>query len=157
MKQIYNDHKAYLCGTVSLRTKKTRTGSDFPFPKFSSGALHRVNRGFMRRATKIVYEHEACGECGGCRNGTCERRGKIRFIVQGLVWKDRKLVGFLSNVHQSKAGDGDTVRRYVKSKRKRKNFQSHKTVVYYTKNMGAVDRMDRAIRDWGLSRRGVSA
>ena len=153
MKEIFVRYRAHLCGTVSLRTKKTRTGADFPFSKFTTAAIHRVNRGYMRRATKLIYEREPCDKCKGNK---CSHRGRVLFAVQGLVWKDRKLVGFLSNVHQGKAGGNDTVERYVKSLRRRKNFQSHKTVQYYSQRMGAVDRMDRAVRDWGISRRGVS-
>lgn len=154
MEKIWELHKMHLCGTVSLSKKKSRTVNDFPFHKMSNGALSRMKRGAMRRATRPIYTRPACAGCvdAGTR---CTHRGRVKFVVQGLAWKDRKYVGFLSNVHINRADEGTFVKRWIASKRTRKNFQSHNVVKRYSRFMGAIDRIDRLVRDWGISRRGV--
>jgi hypothetical protein len=65
------------------------------------------------------------------------------------VWRDRKLVGVLDNFNVS-AGE-TTVHRYLKGAKRRLPIKTHVTIRDYSKNMNAVDRMDRAIRDWGIT------
>ena len=155
MDSIWDLYKMRLCGTISLSKKKSRTVEDNPFHKVSNAALRRKTRGDYRRATRPFYSNPPCQACTD-KQEKCKHRGPVKFVVQAISWKDKKEVGFLSNAHIHTKDEAATVKRWISKKRRRQNFQSHRVVIRYSARMGAIDRIDRAIRDWGISRRGVS-
>jgi hypothetical protein len=155
MEGLFDNYGMYLAGTTKISSKKDRTETDFPFHKLSNGALSKQHRGWWRRAVRNVYAKKSCNECSEA-GVKCKHRGRVKYVMQGFTWKDKKQCAFLSNAHVCKTSADDTVKRYVKGRRQRMNLQSHKVVRKYTRRMGAVDQLDRSNNDWGISRRGVS-
>ena len=137
MLHLWLVYKMLMVGTMRLTTKKSRTGADFPFAKLSNRALRFMKKGDYRRAVKNVTHN-----------------GKLEFVSQALVWKDRKLVGFLSN-HLVEHVDelSATVLRWDRDVRKRVAIEAHPITNDYGLHMGGVDHMDRDLSNWGSSMR----
>jgi hypothetical protein len=129
MATLWMAYKMYLVGTMKMSKKKSRTAEDFPFAKLSTGALSMVARGWLRTAVQ-------------------QFKG---YVAMAVLWKDKKLVGVLDN-HNVDKGEVK-VKRYLKGQNRRRKITSHTSVKDYSANMGAVDRMDRSIKDWGLTQR----
>jgi hypothetical protein len=133
------DYTMKLVGTVVLTKKKSRTADDYPFHKPPNPAVATQPRGTMRRAAVRVYEILATGP---------------RWLwAQALTWKDKKLVAFLSSAHVTPPTPGDTVKRWSSAHRERRDVACHTVGKAYSKYMGAVDQVDRDIRDWGMTDR----
>jgi hypothetical protein len=64
-----------------------------------------------------------------------------------MVWKDKKLVGFLHN-HLVANTEDHTVERWSPWKKKRKSNCSHEVVTDYSHHMNGVDDKDRDTADW---------
>jgi hypothetical protein len=68
-----------------------------------------------------------------------------------MVWKDRKLVGFLMNTFVSQATVGTSVERRRKG-RSVSVVPTHQGIVKYQQSYSGVDKSDRAMADWTTER-----
>ena len=125
----------FCVGTYVLSKKKSRVGRDFPFAKLSGGEMSKIPRGWSRRATQIVE---------GTFNGAVA-------IMQGTMWRDKKMVGYL-HTHKVEPTKSDTqVQRYDKATGQRIKINAPAVCADYSKYMNGVDRMDRDNADWSVS------
>eukprot|EP00041_Stephanoeca_diplocostata_P027114 m.741690 g.741690 ORF g.741690 m.741690 type:complete len:960 (+) comp23116_c4_seq1:51-2930(+) len=132
---LFSRFSMYLVGTIRLTKKLSRTAVDFPFHKFSASASKNLVRGFMRRAIMKMA-------------------GVVTYLpkhlyAQAIIWRDKKIVGFLSTCDVGPAPAECTVLRWNKVTRSKEGIAAHPVVHKYVKNMGGVDQMDRDITDWG--------
>jgi hypothetical protein len=130
MKGLWDTYNMFTVGTYSLTSKKSRTKDDYPFAKLSGRASASVPGGWMRRATKAMIGYP---------------------IYQAVIWKDKKLVGFLMNKFVGAAKVGCSVER-------RRRGQSvavvpaHQGIKSYQQFYSGVDRADRGMADWTVER-----
>jgi hypothetical protein len=137
LRDLGRDFNMAVVGTVTLTTKKSRTATDVPFSKPSGPATKSVSKGFMRRAVAKMTDIFA---------------GAPKWMyVQAVAWKDNKFFGVLSSILIGPADADDHVLRYSKETRKREEVSCHPVVKEYAKYMGAVDRADRDIKEWGTN------
>ena len=71
--------------------------------------------------------------------------------VQAIIWRDRKLVGLLSNYEVCAPGEDVSCLRHVAGQRERQAIPTHNSLKLYSRFMNGVDRMDRGVADWGLN------
>ena len=94
-KYLYGTYQWLFVGTVVTNESKDRNENSVPFRKLSSGALKKVNRGWMRKATLPVTG-----------NTPLYGNKKEEYHIQCTTWKDKKQVTFV-HTHLVK-NDGDT-------------------------------------------------
>lgn len=133
MKYIFFKYGMLLVGTYALTKKKLRTSVDYPFHKLSNSALRRIPPGWKRMAFQKV-----------------ESNGKLLYVMQATMWKDKKLVGFLHN-HLVTDNADDFVRRWSPLQKKMKKISSHRITHDYAHHMNCVDHKDRDTADWTIS------
>lgn len=142
MVHLWTHYKMYLTGTVRLTKKKSRMAKDFPFHKLSNGALKRVKRGWLRRAVFIADTPNGIG-------------APRTMEVEADVWKDRRLVGFLTNHDIGPPAAEHNVLRHMSNRPansvhgNRHPTPAPRCAGDYGKGMGAVDHEDRHVADRG--------
>ena len=133
MKYIYVIFGMLLVGTYKLTKKKSRTAVDYPFHKLSNSALRRVERGWKQMAFQKV-----------------ESAGKLLYVMQATMWKDKKIVGFLHN-HLVDNNADEYVERWSPRTKRKKKISSHQITSDYALHMNGVDHKDRDTADWTVS------
>ena len=123
----------YLVGTYSPRKGAASTEMSFPFRKITSTDAACVSRGWMRR---VVQTFTA---------------GAKRVEVQSIIWKDTKVVGFISTAYVGAASVTADVFRSTKGMFKTLKVKAHDAIIAYLSYYGAVDRADRGIADFSIS------
>jgi Transposase IS4 len=110
---------------------------EHPFRVLARPALKLVSKGWHREAFQ------------------CEYGGKFRmqYVVQAAIWKDSKLFGILTNYKVDSTDGTNKVKRWNKSRKKYDLIASPTVVTEYNEHYGGVDRMDRMIADYTISRR----
>lgn len=134
---MYDTYKAFVVGTVSLSKKKSRTSDDFPFHKLSGPAQNMMDKGWIRAAQKKIFDTAK----------------NLKFIIQGTIWKDKKLVGVLHN-HKVGDSDGERTLRYNSKTHRREAVNTHPILPDYIRYMRGVDRFDQSMNDYNISLRG---
>jgi hypothetical protein len=134
MTLVYTAFKILMVGTHKLTKKVRRDEGDYPFHKLPNGALNKVPRGWLRTAQKHVLG----------------RSGKALFWAQATVWKDRKQVAFLHNVHLG-ARESETCKRWRKGQVGKETLKCHPVSIAHSTFMGGVDREDKDSAKWGMS------
>eukprot|EP00041_Stephanoeca_diplocostata_P002546 m.226 g.226 ORF g.226 m.226 type:complete len:310 (-) comp134_c0_seq1:7-936(-) len=119
---LFSRFGMYLIGTMRLTAKLSRTAFDFPFHKFSPSTSKNLKHGFMRRAVM--------------RFADIVLNLPKHLYAQAIIWKDKKIVGFLSTADVGPGPPACTVKRWNKSSRSKHEIPTHPTVVRYIQNMG---------------------
>ena len=132
-KFLYETYRWLFVGTVVTKDSKERTENSIPFRKLSNGALKKVKRGWMRKATLPVV-----------------MKNNEKYHLQCTTWKDKKQVTFL-HTHLVQ-NDGDTtVKRHVKGNRQRIDLNAPPIQPDYSKYFNAVDVNDHDSADYTVS------
>ncbi|CAJ1954086.1 unnamed protein product [Cylindrotheca closterium] len=145
MQFVYEQFGMLLVGTISLTAKKSRTADDYPFHKYKNTLLRRIPRGWTRLAYQTVRKTAKTAA-----TTAKAAAGKVLYLVQATLWKDKKMVGFLHN-HLVQSEQDHQVKRWDKESRTKKEIPAHPIVTDYNKYMGGVDAKDRDTADWSVS------
>lgn len=127
-RHLMEKYKWMVVGTYALTAKAmaTREKNDFPFSLLSSGAMKKVRRGFMRRATLRV---------DGSRG--------FQYVIQATIWKDKKLVGWFHTQHVGEVRNGKTTTRRGKNQPEPEVIECPPVQEDYAHNFNAVDISDK--------------
>ena len=97
--------------------------------------MKRIPRGWSRRAIQEIPRSV--------------NRGMA--TIQGTLWRDKKVVGYLHTHKVEPTTESTKVRRYSKSDREHSEINAPPVSSDYSKYMNGVDRMDRDNADWSVS------
>ena len=133
-KFLYVKYGWLFVGTVVPSDSKVRNENSIPFRRLTSGALDKIERGWMRKATMMVT--------GQGKNRTHH--------IQCTTWKDKKQVTFV-HTHLVKPSEETTVKRHVKNKRKRVDIKAPTIQQDYATYFNDVDVNDHDSADYSVS------
>ena len=127
-KHLYEKYCWLFVGTVVPSDSKDRNDNSVPFRRLTPGALDKLDRGWMRKATTTMAQYH----------------------IQCTTWKDKKQVTFIHTNLVQNTGD-ITVKRHVKHKRYRLDIKAPAIQKDYATYFNAVDVNDHDSADYSVS------
>jgi hypothetical protein len=113
-----------------------KAGQTFPFNKLEGASSKLLKRGWSRRACQIIKR--ALTDLGAAKSA----------LVQCVIWKDSKVVGFISTALIGQSTVAATVRRTVGNVKKEAVIAAHQIVLAYLMYFGGADRADGGMSDF---------